>query len=85
MKQLQTIDDNLILVSQSLQTDIEIENQPNYRQFMTMSFLCQKEFKQTSKLKTRQLQTIDNNVTIVSESLQKEIEIENEAITVHLW
>ena len=85
MKQLQTIDDNLILVSQSLQTDIEIENQPNYRQFMTMSFLCQKEFKQTSKLKTMQLQTIYNNVTIVSESLQKEIEIENEAITVHLW
>ena len=32
----------------------------------------------------KQLQTIYNNVILVSESLQKEIEIANEAITDHL-
>ena len=52
---------------------------------MRTSFLCQKEYKQTSKLKTIQLQTIDDNVILVSKSLQTEIEIENKAITDHLW
>ena len=33
----------------------------------------------------KQLQTIYNNVILVSESLQTDIEIENEAITDHLW
>ena len=47
--------------------------------------LCQKASKQTSKLKTNQLQSIYDNVILVSESLQREIEIENEAITDHLW
>ena len=51
---------------------------------MITSFLCQKASKQTSKLKTIQLQTIYNNVILVSESLQTDIEIENEAITDHL-
>ena len=52
---------------------------------MITSFLCQKASKQTSKLKTEQLQTIYANVILVSESLQTDIEIENEAITDHLW
>ena len=33
----------------------------------------------------KQLQTIYDNVILVSESLQTYIEIENEAITDHLW
>ena len=33
----------------------------------------------------KQLQTIYNNVMLVSESLQTDIEIENEAIIDHLW
>ena len=33
----------------------------------------------------KQLQTIYNNVILVSESLQTDIEIEIEAITDHLW
>ena len=52
---------------------------------MITSLLCQKASKQTSKLETRQLQTIHDNVILVSESLQTDIEIENEAITDHLW
>ena len=52
---------------------------------MTTLFLCQKESKQTSKLKTRQLQTIYDNVILVSESLQTDIEIENKKIKDHLW
>ena len=83
-KQLQTIDYNMILVSQGLQTVIEIENHANCRPFMTRSFLCQKVSKQTSELKTRQLQTIYHNIILVSESLQTDIEIEKEAITDHL-
>ena len=51
---------------------------------MITSFLCQKTTKQTLKLKTKQLQTISDNVILVSESLQTDIEIENEAITDHL-
>ena len=47
---------------------------------MTTLFLCQKESKQTSKLKTRQLQTIYDNVILVSESLQTDIEIENKKL-----
>ena len=50
---------------------------------MIMSFLCQKASKQTSKLKTKELQTVYDNVILVSESLQTDIEIENEAITDH--
>ena len=109
-KQLQTIYDNLIFVSQSLLTVIEIENlaitdhlwqrhscvrknpnryrnwKPgNYRPFMIVSFLCQKATKHTSKLKTKQLKTIYDKVIVVSESLQTDIEIENEEITDHLW
>ena len=52
---------------------------------MITSFLCQKDSKQTSKLKTKQLQTIYDNVILVSESLETDIEIENKAITHHLW
>ena len=33
----------------------------------------------------KQLQTIYDNVILVSESLQTDIEIENEAIRDHLW
>ena len=33
----------------------------------------------------KKLQSIYNNVILVSESLQTDIEIENEAITDHLW
>ena len=33
----------------------------------------------------KQLQTIYNNVILVSESLQTDIEIENEAIIDHFW
>ena len=51
---------------------------------MITSFLCQKVSKLTSKLKTRQLQTIYDNVILLSESLQTDIEIENEAIAEHL-
>ena len=49
----------MILVSETLQTDI--------------------------KIKTKQLNTIYDNVIVVSESHQTDIEIENEAITDHLW
>ena len=42
---------------------------------MIMSFLCQKASKQTLKLETKQLQTIYDNVILVSESLQTDIEI----------
>ena len=42
---------------------------------MIMSFLCQKASKQTLKLKTKQLQTIYDNIILVSESLQTEIKI----------
>ena len=52
---------------------------------MITSFLCQKALKQTSKFKLRQLQKICHNVILVSESLQTDIEVENEAITDHLW
>ena len=52
---------------------------------MITSFLCQKPSKQTSKLKTKQLQTIYDNVILVSEILQTDIKIGNEAITDHLW
>ena len=110
MRQLQTIYDNVILVSERLQTDIEIENEaitdllwsrhsclrkpPNrrrnskrsiYSPFIITSFLCQKASKQTSKLKTKQLQTIYDNVINLSESLQTDIKIENHAIIGHLW
>ena len=85
MRQLQTIYDNVILVSESLQTDIDIENEAIYRPCMIISFLSQKPSKQTSKLKTKQLQTIYDNVILVLESLQTYIEIENEAITDHFW
>ena len=51
---------------------------------MITSFLCQKASKKKSKLKTIQLQTIYNNVILVSESLQTDIEIKNESITDHL-
>ena len=33
----------------------------------------------------KQLQTFHDNVILVSERLQTDIEIENEAITDHLW
>ena len=36
---------------------------------MITSFLCQKASKETSKLKTKQLQTIYDHVILVSESL----------------
>ena len=52
---------------------------------MITSFLCQKASKQTSKLKTKQLQTIYDNVILVSEILKTDIKIGNEAITDHLW
>ena len=52
---------------------------------MIMSFLCQKASKQTSKLKTKQVQALYDKVILVSDSLQTNIEIENEAITDHLW
>ena len=52
---------------------------------MITSFLCHKASKQTSKLNTKQLLTIYDNVVLGSESLQTEIEIENEAIKDHLW
>ena len=48
---------------------------------MITSFLCQKVSKQTSKLKTKKLQTIYDQVILVSESLQTDIKTENEAIT----
>ena len=52
---------------------------------MITSFFCQKASKQSSKLKTKQLRTISDNVILVSENLETDIEIENEAITDHLW
>ena len=52
---------------------------------MITSFSCQKASKLASKLKTTQLQTISDNVILMSESLQTDIKIENEAITDHLW
>ena len=52
---------------------------------MITSFLCQKVSKQTSKLKTKEVQTIYDNVILVSEIFQTDIEIDNEAITDHLW
>ena len=52
---------------------------------MIMSFLCQKASKQTSKFKTKQLQAISDKVILVSENLLTDIEIENKAITNHLW
>ena len=52
---------------------------------MITSFLCQTASKQTSKLKTKQLQTIYYNIILVSESLQTDIKIENEEITENLW
>ena len=52
---------------------------------MITSFLCHKASQQTSKLKTKQLQQIYDNVILVPESLQTNCEIENEAITDNLW
>ena len=49
------------------------------------SFLCQKASKHKSKLKTQQLQKIYDNVILVSEGFQTNIEIQNDAITDHLW
>ena len=46
-----------------------------------MSFLCQKASKKTSKLKTKQLKTLYDNVILLPESLQTEIETENDAVT----
>ena len=50
---------------------------------MITSFFCQKASKHTSKFKTRQLQTIYDNFILVSENLQTDFEIENEAMTEH--
>ena len=50
---------------------------------MKTSFLCQKDSKQTSKLKPKQLEKIDDNIILVSESLKTDIKIINEAITDH--
>ena len=52
---------------------------------MITSFLCKKASKQTSKLKTKHLQTIYDHVIYVSEKLQTDIKIENHAIIDHLW
>ena len=52
---------------------------------MIISFLCQKASKQTSKLKTKLLQTIYNDVILVSQGLQIYIEIEKKTVTDHLW
>ena len=52
---------------------------------MIISFLCQKAYKQTSKLKTKLLQTIYNDVILVSQGLKTDSKIENEAITDNLW
>ena len=52
---------------------------------MITSLLCQKASKQTSKFKTKELQTLYYNVILLSESLQTDMEIENGAITDHLW
>ena len=109
-KQLETIHDNIILVSESLLTDIKMENEAhsdhlwshhfcvrkcpnrqrnrkrgNYRPFIITSYLCQKASKQALEMKTKQLETIDDNIILVSETLQTDIEIENEASTDHLW
>ena len=45
--------------------------------------LVSKTSKQTSKSEMKQLQTNYDNVILLSESLQTDIEIENEAITDH--
>ena len=109
-KQLETIHDNIILVSESLLTDIKMENEAhsdhlwshhfcvrkcpnrqrnrkrgNYRPFIITSYLCQKASKQALELEMKQLETIDDNIILVSETLQTDIEIENEASTDHLW
>ena len=84
-KQLQNIYDNVILVSESLQKDFETKKRINYRAFMITSFFCQKASKLTSKLETKQLQTISDHVILMSESLETNIKIENETITDHLW
>ena len=47
---------------------------------MITSLSCQKASKQTSKLKIKQVQTIYDHVILVSDSLQTDIEIQNEAI-----
>ena len=52
---------------------------------MITSLLCQKTSKEKLKSNMKQLQTIYNNVILVSENLQTDIEIENEAIKDHLW
>ena len=44
---------------------------------MITLLLCQKASKQTSKLKSKELQTVYDNVILVSESLQTDIKIEN--------
>ena len=50
-----------------------------------MSFLWKKASNLTLNFKSKQLQIIFDKVILVSESLQTDIEIENEAITDHLW
>ena len=52
---------------------------------MITSFLCQKDSEQISKLKTKQLQNIYDNVILVSESIQTDIEIQNKTVTGHFW
>ena len=52
---------------------------------MITSFFRQKSSKQTSKLKSKPLETIHDNIILVSESFQTDIKIKNEAITDHLW
>ena len=47
--------------------------------------MCQKASKQALELEMKQLETIDDNIILVSETLQTDIEIENEASTDHLW
>ena len=42
MRQLQTIYENVILVSERLQTDIKIETEAIRKKLMITSFLCQK-------------------------------------------
>ena len=52
---------------------------------MINSLLWPKASKHTSKLKTKPVQIIYDNAILVSDSLQTDIEIENKAITDHLW
>ena len=85
MRQLQTIYDNIILVSESIQTDIKNENSAITENLCYRHSCVRKTTKQKSKLKTKQLQTFYDHVIFVSESLQTDIEIEKEAITDHLW